>query len=77
MIGWIKTGYFVGEMAVDIRTIPGQPNGSKDKTAGGKEVDVTDLLDDLESDDEDVTNTKDSKEKKWLRSDKIDFLKYL
>lgn len=72
MIGWIKAGYFVGEMAVDTRIISGE---HPDSTVEKKDVDVDDLLDDLESDD-DVTNTMDSDET-WLRSDKIDFLKYL
>ena len=83
MLGWVNAGYFVGSMAVQVRTImQPPPNSRRDKSI--KE----DLLKDLFHDDDDEDgdahtngNTNDQtpnlQRGEWILSDKVDFHKYI
>ena len=88
MMEWIKAGYFVGPMAVDVRMISRDAvdtndiNGCKDEPASkSKEEVVDDLLGDLEdsddeNDNEGETGIDSAIASEWQRSDEIDFSKY-
>eukprot|EP00553_Chaetoceros_curvisetus_P003021 CAMPEP_0204635016 /NCGR_PEP_ID=MMETSP0717-20131115/30595_1 /ASSEMBLY_ACC=CAM_ASM_000666 /TAXON_ID=230516 /ORGANISM="Chaetoceros curvisetus" /LENGTH=224 /DNA_ID=CAMNT_0051653627 /DNA_START=24 /DNA_END=701 /DNA_ORIENTATION=+ len=77
MLDWIKVGYFVGDMAVDVRIIPatGQDMVNQE-TAKNQEDVVNDLLGDLEDSDDDGDDTE-KPPATWLRSDEVDFSTYL
>lgn len=71
MLNWINAGYFVGSSAVKTRYVM------------EREVEKTtqdDLLNDLESDDEqdatESTNKKETVRGEWMQSDRIDFTIY-
>lgn len=76
MMEWTKAGFFVGQMAVDIRIIS---NGNAFSTEKAKEETVDSLLGDLEdSDNEDDGKKSDHKsDNEWLRSDSVKFETYL
>ena len=92
MMEWIKAGYFVGPMAVDVRMISrdaANTNGHKDEPESkSKEEVVDDLLGDLEDSDDENENEGEAEAKgretgidsaiasEWQRSDEIDFSKY-
>ncbi len=76
MIDWIKAGFFVGQMAVDVRIIS---NGNGITVEKVKEDTVDDLLGDLEDSDneDDGKEAANETESKWLRSDSVTFDAYL
>mmetsp|Transcript_17394 Transcript_17394/g.25996 ORF Transcript_17394/g.25996 Transcript_17394/m.25996 type:complete len:569 (-) Transcript_17394:175-1881(-) len=90
MMEWIKAGYFVGPMAVDVRMITRDAdtnghNGGKDEPESkSKEEVVDDLLGDLEDSDDESEGEAKGREtgidssiaSEWQRSDEIDFSKY-
>jgi CD2 antigen cytoplasmic tail-binding protein 2 len=68
MIGWTKSGYFVGAQAVQIRTIRDAPLSTQDDL-------MADLMDD--SDDDDNGAKKEEERGEWMSSDKVNFEAYL
>jgi len=66
MKGWIQAGYFVGEQAVQVRTVttPTSTAGTKEAPKKSKEDDVKDLLSDLMDDDDDEGEEDKNKEGK-------------
>ena len=84
MLGWVNAGYFVGSMAVQVRTIMQPPPKSlRDKSI--KEDLLKDLFNDDDDDDNGDThtngNTSDQtpnlQRGEWILSDKVDFHKYI
>jgi hypothetical protein len=90
MLEWIKAGYFIGPMAVDVRMINGvtvtvtavTDAATASNNTSTEEV-VDDLLGDLDSDDDNEDGVKagergvDATVPEWQRSDEIDFSMYL
>ncbi len=82
MVEWIKAGYFVGSMAVDVRIVSDKTSSAKIVDTNQKKEDtVNDLLDDLEdSDNEDkgcTTEKANNQDEDWFRSDAVNFETYL
>ena len=82
MLGWANAGYFVGAMAVQVRTITHPPPTSSTDSTSIKEDLLSDLLDDDDDDENGNTNVQTSKQPilqrgEWIISDKVDFHKYL
>jgi len=81
MVEWIRSGYFVGSMAVDVRIVADKTSNTKIGDANQKKEDtVNDLLDDLEdSDNEDSPKEKANEptDNDWSRSDAVNFESYL
>ena len=84
MLEWIKAGYFIGPMAVDVRMINAviAVVAAADMASNviSKEEVVDNLLGDLDSDDEEVEGGErggDATATEWQRSDQIDFSTYL
>lgn len=68
MLSWIQAGYFVGESAVNVRTVQKKVKSMQD-----------DLLDDLldDGDDDDNSTDRDEYERgEWVLSDEVNFGKY-
>lgn len=77
MLGWVNAGYFVGSMAVQVRSITHQPTlaATSDKTI--KEDLLSDLLDD--DDDNTIVQPPDQQivqRGEWILSDEVDFHKH-
>lgn len=72
MLGWIQSGYFVGEASVKVRWIRKAEGGGEEKPENIGDDLMSDLLDDEEKQEiqEDIRG-------EWLMSDKVDFAKYL
>ena len=88
MLGWIQTGYFVGEAAVDVRrvaTVNGGGAGAGDDAAAKKAAETAtadDLMADLMDSDDDEGGEEGGKAETdaandWERSDQVDFKSYL
>ena len=81
MLGWLNAGYFVGPMAVQVRTIKAHPPTSK--LPRPEQSLQEDLLSDLFNDDENDTAIVPTPEQptvqrgEWILSDKIDFHRYI
>lgn len=67
MLAWIQAGYFVGESAVNVRTVTKKkiPKSMHD-----------DLMDDLMGDDDDQNASVEYERGKWVSSDQINFERY-
>lgn len=68
MLSWIQAGYFIGEQAVQIRTI--SEEAPSDKST------VDDLLSDLMDDDEEKAAEPKQVKGKWQSSNDVDFTLY-
>jgi CD2 antigen cytoplasmic tail-binding protein 2 len=71
MLGWIRVGYFVGDTAVQVRTVQATPPSSDSKSLR------EDLLSDLLDDDAEQDKTPQVQRGEWMISDKVDFVKYM
>ncbi|GAX15927.1 hypothetical protein FisN_UnNu078 [Fistulifera solaris] len=68
MLSWIQAGYFVGESAVNVRTVQKKVKSMQDDLMG-------DLLED--DDDDENQNYEDEYERgEWVLSDQVNFAKY-
>jgi len=82
MVDWISAGYFLGDMAVDVRPMSNinkivvNTTGSEDSAQATKQDVVNDLLGDLDDDDEEEDNLKENA-KEWMRSNVVNFSSYL
>ncbi|GAX25473.1 hypothetical protein FisN_12Lu014 [Fistulifera solaris] len=66
MLSWMQAGYFVGESAVNVRTVQKKVKSMQD-----------DLMDDLLEDDDENQNHEDEYERgDWVLSDQVNFAKY-
>lgn len=74
MMEWIKAGYFVGAMAVDVRIVKSEEAPVVD--AKSKEEVVDDLLGDLEDSDNEDEGEKVEATNPWQRSDQVNFEQY-
>lgn len=74
MMEWIKAGYFVGAMAVDVRIVKSEETPIVD--AKSKEEVVDDLLGDLEDSDNEDEGEKVEATNPWQRSDQVNFEQY-
>lgn len=73
MLGWTQAGYFIGEQAVQIRTVS---TGSASEASTQEEL-LSDLMDDDDNGDEDgVRNVSPSVRGEWLSSNDVNFMAY-
>jgi CD2 antigen cytoplasmic tail-binding protein 2 len=83
MIGWVNAGYFVGSMAVQVRTITHPPTLPQPNDKSIKDDLLSDLYDDDDDDDENenstvpIPNQEIVQRGEWILSDQVDFHKYL
>jgi CD2 antigen cytoplasmic tail-binding protein 2 len=79
MSAWTQAGYFVGNQAVQIRTITKQAN-PKDKAKASEDL-LSDLMDDNDDDDDDDTKGDQQGDGlvrgDWVLSDSVDFGAFL
>lgn len=85
MIGWIRSGYFVGAQRVKIRTVVVQEQQEKPQPLSTQDDMLADLMDDDDEEEEECRPSKKAKESgssitvkgEWMWSDEVDYQKYL
>eukprot|EP00536_Pseudo-nitzschia_multiseries_P018162 jgi/Psemu1/293366/fgenesh1_pg.2210_\ len=91
MIGWVRSGYFVGSQRVKIRTVTVVPETTQttekpnEQSLATQDDMLADLMDDDDDEEEESRPSKKAKESdttttikgEWMWSDEVDYQKYL